>query len=91
MNWLANLACSTASLLCPFRVAHVSRLIGNYDITGKRPGWQAPLCCAGTMRHSLWKLLTSLFCVPTFPHELKPIDFAGFIGTTEVVTFQNRT
>ena len=31
-------------MLCPFRVACVSRLIGNLDTTANLPGWQVHLC-----------------------------------------------
>jgi hypothetical protein len=33
----------------------------------------------------------SQFSKSAFPQGLKPIDYAGIIGTTEVVPFQNRT
>ena len=41
MNCPAKFPCSAASLLCPFRVARVSRLIGNSDTTANCCGWQA--------------------------------------------------
>jgi len=40
MHILAKIPCSAASLLCPFRVARVSRLIGNFDSTANGGGWQ---------------------------------------------------
>ncbi len=41
MNCPAKSPCSAASLLCPFRVARVSRLIGNSHTTVNSIGWQA--------------------------------------------------
>jgi len=40
MNCPAKFPCSAASLLCPFRVARVSRLIGNSHTTVNSFGWQ---------------------------------------------------
>lgn len=40
MNGAAKVPCSVASALCPVGVAHVSRLIGNFDTTANHPGWQ---------------------------------------------------
>jgi hypothetical protein len=39
----AKFPCSAASLLCPFRVARISRLIGKSDITSNSRGWQVEL------------------------------------------------
>jgi hypothetical protein len=33
MNYATKYSCSAASLLCPFRVAHISRVIGKFDST----------------------------------------------------------
>ena len=44
INCSAKFPCSAASLLCPFRVARVSRLIGKSDITVNRCGWQVEPC-----------------------------------------------
>jgi hypothetical protein len=39
-EWTGEVSLLAASLLCPFRVARVSRLIGNSDITANSRGWQ---------------------------------------------------
>ena len=43
MNYPAKLPCFTASLLCPSRVARVSRLIGKSDTTANGRRWQVKL------------------------------------------------
>jgi len=56
MNCPAKFPCSAASLHCPFRVARVSRLIGNSHITVNSSGWQvnpAPLRPRGSHRDAV--------------------------------------
>ena len=58
MNYAVKLPCSAASALCPFRVARVSRLIGNFDTTVKLPGLQVHF--GGTLGSESLYALTGL-------------------------------